>query len=100
VAVVKDILEPCIAPTIDKNQIVLHGAMPTARTNKLVELGLLKTIKTQTACDCQGYRVYDPQGLGPALTASGGGRAKCIGAYLSSQAKFIVNVLPKPSMRL
>lgn len=82
VAVVEDILEPRVAHSIDKNQIVLHGAMPTGRCTKLVEVGLLKTIKTQEVRDCQGYRVYDPKGLGPALTASGGGRAKCTGAYL------------------
>ena len=81
-AVVADILEPRVAHTIDKGQIVLHGAMPTGRSTKLVEVGLLKTVNTGEARDCQGYRVYDPKGLGPALTASGGGRAKCTGAYL------------------
>lgn len=30
----------------------------------------------------QGYRVYDPKAIGPTLTASGGGRAPCTGAYL------------------
>ena len=81
-AVVADILEPRVAHTIDKGQIVLHGAMPTGRRTKLVEVGLLKTVNTGEVRDCQGYRVYDPKGLGPALTASGGGRAKCTGAYL------------------
>ena len=82
VATVQDILEPRVAHTIDKSQIVFHDAMRKGRSTKLVEVGLLKTIKTQEMRDCQGYRVYDPKGLGPALTASGGGRAKCTGAYL------------------
>lgn len=31
---------------------------------------------------CQGYRVYDPLGIGPAVTASGGGKIRFSGAYL------------------
>lgn len=30
----------------------------------------------------QGYRVYDPNAIGPTMTANGGGRAPCTGAYL------------------
>jgi len=81
-AAVEDILESGVAHTIDQNQIVLHGTALTERCTTLAEVGLLKTVKSQKVRDCQGYRVYDPKGLGPALIASGGGRARCTGAYL------------------
>ena len=81
-AAVEDILESDIPHTIDKSQIVLHGTAPTERCTTLAEVGLLKTVETGDVRDCQGYRVYDPKGLGPALTASGGGRARCTGAFL------------------
>lgn len=81
-AAVEDILEPGIPHTIDQSQIVLHGTVPTKRSTTLVEVGLLKTVNTQQVRDCQGYRCYDPKGLGPTLTASGGGRASQTGAFL------------------
>lgn len=81
-AVVADILEPGITHTIDQSQIVLHRTVPTKRRTTLAEVGLLKTVDTQQVRDCQGYRVYDPKGLGPSLTASGGGRASRTGAFL------------------
>ena len=81
-AAVEDILEPGIPHTIDQSQIVLHGTVPTKRSTTLVEVGLLKTVNSQQVRDCQGYRCYDPSGLGPTLTASGGGRASQTGAFL------------------
>lgn len=81
-AVVQDILEPNVAHTIADDQFELHCELPTERFTKLAEVGLMKTVETQQVRDAQGYRLYSPQGLGATLTASGGGRASCTGAYL------------------
>ena len=81
-AAVEDILEVDVPHTIEADQFVLHGEPPTARSTTLVEVGLLKTVKAQELLDAQGYRLYSPKGLGATLTASGGGRASCTGAYL------------------
>jgi DNA (cytosine-5)-methyltransferase 1 len=81
-AVVEDILEPGIPHTIDQSQIVPHGVIPGERCTTLATVGLLKTVKTQQARNCQGYSLYSPKGLGPGLTATGGGRAPSTGAFL------------------
>lgn len=81
-AVVQDILEPNVAGTIAECQFELHRELPTERCTKMTEVGLLKTVKTQKVLDAQGYRIYSPYGLGATLTASGGGRASCTGAFL------------------
>lgn len=81
-AAVEDILETGIPHTIDASQFVLHGQLPTSRRPELAEVGLLKTVKKQELLDAQGYRLYSPKGLGATLTATGGGRATCTGAYL------------------
>ena len=81
-AVVEDILEPNVPHTIEADQFVLHAELPTERCTAMAEVGLLKTVKKQVLLDSQGYRLYSPKGLGATLTASGGGRATCTGAYL------------------
>lgn len=81
-AVVQDILEPNVPHTIADDQFELHSELPTERSTKMAEVGLLKTVKTQKLLDAQGYRIYSPSGLGATLTFSGGGRATCTGAYL------------------
>ena len=81
---VEDILEPDVEPTIADDQFVLHTELPSQRRSASAEVGLLKTVATQQLRDAQGYRLYCPKrlGLGATLTASGGGRAACTGAYL------------------
>lgn len=74
-ATVEDILEPGIPATIADSEIELHTKEPAKRTTELVEIGLID------GKDCQGYRVYSPKGIGATMTASGGGRARCTGAY-------------------
>ena len=81
-AVVEDILEQDVEASIADDQFVLHSELPSQRQSALVEVGLLKTVKTQQLRDAQGYRLYSPKGLGATLTASGGGRAACTGAFL------------------
>ena len=81
-AVVQDILEVEVPGTIEADQFALHSELPTERGTTMAEVGLLKTVKKQKLLDAQGYRVYSPKGLGATLTASGGGRATCTGAYL------------------
>jgi len=81
-AAVEDVLETGIPHTIEQSQIVPQGDRGTERCTTLAMVGLLKTVKTQQTRNCQGYRLYSPKGLGPALTASGGGLAPCSGAFL------------------
>jgi DNA (cytosine-5)-methyltransferase 1 len=74
-ATVEDILDPGIPATIADSEIEFHTKEPTKRSDELVEVGLID------GKDCQGYRVYSPKGIGTTMTASGGGRARCTGAY-------------------
>lgn len=74
-ATVEDILEPGIPATIPEHEIELHTEEPAKRCGELIEVGLIG------GKDCQGYRVYSPRGIGATMTASGGGRARCTGAY-------------------
>lgn len=74
-AAVEDILEPGIPATIPDHEIELHTEEPAKRCGELIEVGLIG------GKDCQGYRVYSPKGIGATMTASGGGRARCTGAY-------------------
>lgn len=74
-ATVEDILEPGIPATIPDHEIELHTEEPAKRCGELVEIGLID------GKDYQGYRVYSPRGIGATMTASGGGRARCTGAY-------------------
>ena len=76
---VEDILQPRVADDqhlgqIDASEVVWHTKKSRSRRG-LNELGRVNGMKHQ------GYRVYDPQSIGPTMTASGGGRAPCTGAY-------------------
>ena len=73
-ACVEDILDDEPA-TIAEADIVVHGNEQLARTGKRVLVGRVG------GRNSQGYRVYSAKGLGPTLTASGGGRAPFSGAY-------------------
>jgi DNA (cytosine-5)-methyltransferase 1 len=79
---VADILESDVPATLDETQFVMSCAEPETRQTSRVEVGLLKKAGSGEVCDAQGYRLYSPMGLGATLTASGGGRAACTGAYL------------------
>lgn len=74
-ATVEDILEPGIPAAIVDSEIEFHTKEPSKRSTELVEVGLID------GKDCQGYRVYSTKGIGATMTASGGGRARCTGAY-------------------
>jgi DNA (cytosine-5)-methyltransferase 1 len=82
IACVADILESDVPATLDESQFVMSRPEPETRQGTLVEVGLLKKAGSDELCDAQGYRLYSPMGLGATLTASGGGRAACTGAYL------------------
>lgn len=73
-ACVEDILDDGV-PTISDADIVSHGDEPVSRVGKLALVGRVG------GRNSQGYRVYSTRGLGATLTASGGGRAPCTGAY-------------------
>lgn len=72
---VEDILEDGLPATIPDSDITLHTAEPAKREARRVEVGHI------AGRDRQGYRVYSTRGVGATLTASGGGRARCSGAY-------------------
>jgi site-specific DNA-cytosine methylase len=78
---VADVLEPHVAAgdylsRIDPSEVVWRKKHSRRRSG-LRELGRIAGKKHQ------GYRVYDPAApVGPTLTATGGGRARCTGAYL------------------
>lgn len=80
-ACVADILESDVPATLDETQFVLSRPEPETRESNLVEVGLVRKAKSGVLSDEQGYRLYSPKGLGPTMTASGGGRAACTGAY-------------------
>ncbi|WP_296000082.1 DNA cytosine methyltransferase [Rugamonas sp.] len=63
-ACVEDILEPSVPHSIADDQFLLHSEVPTERQPSLIEVGLLKTVKTQMLLDAQGYRLYSSMGLG------------------------------------
>lgn len=73
-ACVDDILDDGPA-TIPEADIVPHGDEPLSRMTKRALVGRVG------GRNSQGYRVYSTKGLGPTLTASGGGRAQFSGAY-------------------
>jgi DNA (cytosine-5)-methyltransferase 1 len=75
-AVVEDILDPGIPATIDPSRITLDRPEPSTRSTQRERLGHIDG-KTH-----QGNRVYSPKGVGPALTASGGGAARFSEAFL------------------
>lgn len=57
----EDILEPGVPHSIADDQFLLHGESPTERQSSLIEVGLLKTVKTHKLLDAQSYRVYSPK---------------------------------------
>lgn len=79
-ATVEDILQQHVADDqhlgqIEASEVVWHTKKRRSRRG-LNEVGRINGMKHQ------GYRVYDPKNsIGPTLTASGGGRAPCTGAY-------------------
>ena len=80
-ATVEDLLQPHVSDEqhlgcIDVSEVVWHTKIRRSRRG-LRELGRVGGMPHQ------GYRVYDPKApVGPTLTANGGGRAPCTGAYL------------------
>ena len=79
-ASVEDILQPHVADDqhlghIEASEVVWH-IKKRRSARGLKEVGRINGMKHQ------GYRVYDPKNsIGPTMTASGGGRAPCTGAY-------------------
>ena len=78
-ATVEDILQPHVADDqhlgqIEASEVVWHTKKRRSARG-LNELGRVNGMKHQ------GYRVYDPTAIGPTMTANGGGRAPCTGAY-------------------
>jgi len=74
-ACVEDVLEPGLPPTIPGADIHKGSPEPARRVAGLHKVGSID------GKGSQGYRVYSTNGLGPALTASGGGRARFTGAF-------------------
>ena len=74
-AAVADIMDDGLPATISSFSIVAKSKSSRGRPGRL---GLVGCIDGRNS---QGYRVYDPKGLGPTLTTSGGGKAPCSGAY-------------------
>jgi DNA (cytosine-5)-methyltransferase 1 len=77
---VEDILQPNVADdqhlgSIQVSEVVWHTEKRRSRCG-LNELGRVDGMPHQ------GYRVYHPKAIGPTMTATGGGRAPCTGAYL------------------
>lgn len=78
-ATVEDILQPHVTDDqhlgqIEASEVMWHTKKRGSHRG-LNELGRINGMKHQ------GYRVYDPKAIGPTMTASGGGRAPCTGAY-------------------
>ena len=74
-AVVADVMDERLAASIPSAEIVMRRSEPSARSISLAQIGHISGRASQ------GYRVYSSNGVGPALTASGGGRARYSGAY-------------------
>ena len=75
-AVVDDILDKHVPGHIPASSITFHRPLPTTRLQKRAVVGFIDGKK------CQGNRVYSTRGIGVTLTASGGGKVPCTGAYL------------------
>ena len=75
-ACVADILETQQPARIGAERIELRKEALTAPAGKLHEIGRID------GKACQGYRVYDPLGLGPTICASSGGPGRSTGAFL------------------
>ena len=75
-AKVADIMDAGVPATIAESEIEFRTGAPRGRASDLAQVGII------AGRNSQGYRVYDPtRGVGPTMTASGGGRARFSGAY-------------------
>ena len=74
-ATVDDILDHDLPATIPEADITDLKPVPVGRFTKRVKVGHIRGKKHQ------GYRVYASNGVGPTLTASGGGAARFSEAY-------------------
>lgn len=74
-ACVEDVLEPDVPAAIPESALTDAVAEPE------VPVGRLCKVASIDGRASQGYRVYSTKGLGPALTASGGGKARFTGAF-------------------
>lgn len=74
-ATVDDILDHDLPATIPEADITNRKPVPVGRFTKRVKVGNIRGKKHQ------GYRVYATNGVGPTLTASGGGAARFTEAF-------------------
>ena len=75
-AKVADIMDAGVPATILDSEIEFRIDAPRRRASGLPQVGIVG------GRNSQGYRVYDPTlGVGPTMTASGGGRARFSGAF-------------------
>ena len=75
-ATVADIMDAGVPATIADSEIEFRTGTRRGRASDLPQVGSVG------GRNSQGYRVYDPaRGVGPTMTASGGGRARFSGAY-------------------
>lgn len=73
--VVADVIDEHLPATIDPDRLQVIRPEPTQREDRLIEVARVD------GKNSQGYRVYSPLGLGPTLTAMGGGNGPT-GLYL------------------
>lgn len=74
-ATVAGIMDSGLPATVPASSIAAKTKSSRGRRGQLTMVGCID------GRNSQGYRVYDPKGLGPTLTTSGGGKAPCSGAY-------------------
>jgi len=75
-AKVADIMDAGVPTTILDSEIEFRIDAPRRRASDLPQVGIVG------GRNSQGYRIYDPAlGVGPTMTASGGGRARFSGAF-------------------
>lgn len=79
-ATVVDILQPHVAD--DQHLGRIHASEVEWHIKKRRSRRGLNELGRVGGMPHQGYRVYDPKAIGPTMTANGGGRAPCTGAYL------------------
>ena len=81
---VKDIIEPNVPGHIGAEEIVFKAPSKAAIKKRGTEVaaGRRMTVGYIGGSKSQGYRVMSIDGIGATMTATGGGRAPCTGAYL------------------
>ena len=89
---VADILDDGLRASVCSDDISLRRAEPATRSQEIEQVGRIGGRSSQ------GYRVYSSKGIGPTLTASGGGRARFSGAYLVAGGARILN--PREANRM